>query len=1294
MSWMFSLSLAVALLELCRGHNTLFKGYVLSMSSYHLCTGHESRVVSKVWFYKTSYRDRRSCGSWLPWKTCAVTLYKTAYRTEYMNVTEEVMRCCEGYEQVGSYCALPMNRSGEFTAKPGSCPEGVVEAPRNTGCEWDSDCPGWQKCCQREGLSFCTDPQHTGNRGCCFNVTVTVKTDYQQLISMDGGILNHTRLLHSVTGALDSSDVSVYYISSWPIGPFRTASSMLIGSLETLSLSNTTAKLQLLLKHIEEVTSVSVEDCANTEGSYSCTCHPGFTDLNSNNTGEHCQAADLVTSAMPSNATHMFWWANATELPPNSSYQSWVSSFTDNPTAVATTTDRGMMLSSTQIPATTHDLATASSNRSETSTGLTSWSSPISLQHTTNTNTLTLPLSTSMPQTSVGPTVEDMYLNPTPTTNLQASNINGFSFCLSWTGQSQSGLSFLVVLREGSEVKGRWETELSVLEVTGLQPGVLYNVTVTPCACGSQGASLLLLVKTVRLTNVQFTDALLYPTSQEYQNLSRGIVEEILQSLPPDILALVNSGDVRVQITGLTPGSVVVNFTIIFTPSQSQDILKVSSALVQALQNSSRYTVDSNNTSIDDVDECSTGDMDCSPWAQCSNNWGSYSCLCLDGFTDSNPSRPGRACSAHLTTTTPTMPITTPVQTTTAPAPATTTTTTNSLVTTDNTVSTTTTYNTTSITSNNKTTTTINTPVTTNNAVRINNTVSTATPIPLTTMTPVPTKTTTDVPTAMTTNVTSGLITTSLQPMTPTSPAILVSDTRGISVECRASYITVTVVRDFLGARHIGDSSLYLGRQECGMNGGNSSHVQLTVAWDQCNTQLLYNSTHFTAQTTLFNSMGPQSLPDSETRVPTVRLEVPIMCTFGKSILISAGYDPTGYDMIKDVVMGSGTFHVTVQLLNGMSLLPQNYSLSPEEDVVVEVSVNSTVDQIKVVINKCWATQSSNPLEPTIYLFLENSLGERQLQQFSPVPSHLLLLARPPASLCWSLALPCSPFNPRCWSLALPGSPFNPRCWSLALPGSPFNSRCWSLALPGSPFNPRCWSLALPGSPFNPRCWSLALPCSPFNPRCWSLALPGSPFNPRCWSLALPGSPFNPRCWSLALPGSPFNSRCWSLALPGSPFNPRCWSLALPGSPFNPRCWSLALPGSPFNPRCWSLALPGSPFNPRCWSLALPGSPFNPRCRGSGYFRFNLATDCIERTERLSNLIGTAKASCGPFFRSHEVSVKESSVTLRLVDYSLLGIGLFLLFIGSLSSLFFYHRKRIGTYSFSLKPKQENFTYH
>ncbi|XP_045548187.1 uromodulin-like 1 isoform X1 [Salmo salar] len=1153
MSWMSFLCLATAFLDLCRGHNTLFEGYDLSMSSYHLCTRHESTVVSKVLSYKISYTVRRSCGGWLPWKMCEVTVYKKAYRTEYMNVTKDVLRCCDGYEQVGSYCALPMNRSGEFTAKPGSCPKGVVEAPRSGGCEWDLDCPGWQKCCQGEGLSLCTDPQSAGSRGWCFHVTVTAKIDYQRLISMDVGILNHTRLLHSVvTGALDSYDISVYYISSWPIWPFRTSSSLLISSPEILSLSNTTTKLHLLLIHIEEVTSVSVEDmnecshaalsscsrqadCSNTEGSYSCTCHPGLIDLNPNNKGVHCQAADPVTSPMPNNATHMFWWANATELPPNStSYQSWVSSFTDTPTAIATTTDRSMMLSSTHIPATTHNPVKASSKRSETSTAvtpsstvltssrpeistaLTSWSSSTSLQNTTNPNSPTLSTSapsvpawqthhqqtSTMPQTSLDPTLvvslsvsppSPSTCNPAPITNLQASNVTGSSFCVSWmTGQSQSGFSFLVVLMEGSKVRGRWETGLSVWEVTLLKPGVLYNVTVISCPYGSQGASLLLLVKTAaqtlgataHLTNVQFTDALLDPTSQAYQNLSRSIMEEILQSLPPDILALVNSGDVRVQITGLAPGSVVVNFTIIFTPSQSQDILKVSSALMQALQNSSRYTVDSNNTSIDDVDECSTGNMDCSPWAQCTNTWGSYSCLCLDGFTDSNPSRPGRGCSAPLTTTTPMS-----------------TTTTNTLVTISNTVSTTTTYNTTSITSNNTDAVTTNAPVTTtvNNTVRINNTVSTKTPVTITA--PVPTK------------MTSGLMKTSLQPETPTSLAPLVSYTEAISVECRASAITVTVARDFLWSGHIGDSSLFLGRQECGVNGGNSSHVQLTVAWDECNTQLLYNSTHYTAQVNLYNSMSSQLLPDDTTRVPTVRLKVPIMCTFRRSIIIiSSGYSTTGYDMIKDAVMGSGTFYVTFQLLNGMSPLPQNYSLSPEEDVVVEVSVDSTVAQIKVVINKCWATQSSNPLEPTTYVFLENSC---------PLPNTYTTVVE--------------------------------------------NG----------------------------------------------------------------------------------NSRKSRLSL-----------------------------------RIFSY------INLNVIYL---------HCQIQICIETGSATcqpDCFGRTERFSSLIGTAKASCGPLLRSHKVSVKERSDTLRLVGYSLLGIGLFLLFIGSLSSLFFSHRKRIGTYSFSLKPKQDNSPYH
>lgn len=56
--------------------------------------------------------------------------------------------------------------------------------------------------------------------------------------------------------------------------------------------------------------------------------------------------------------------------------------------------------------------------------------------------------------------------------------------------------TYSVAVRKGSEVIQFWETSHTMIEVTGLQPGVLYNVTVTPCACGSQGVALHISVRT------------------------------------------------------------------------------------------------------------------------------------------------------------------------------------------------------------------------------------------------------------------------------------------------------------------------------------------------------------------------------------------------------------------------------------------------------------------------------------------------------------------------------------------------------------------------------------------------------------------------------------------------------------------------------------------------------------------------------------------------------------------------------------------------------------------------------
>lgn len=66
--------------------------------------------------------------------------------------------------------------------------------------------------------------------------------------------------------------------------------------------------------------------------------------------------------------------------------------------------------------------------------------------------------------------------------------------------------------------------------------------------------------------------------------------------------------------------------------------------------------------------------------------------------------------------------------------------------------------------------------------------------------------------------------------------------TLGISVQCRIAAITVTISQNFLVETKIHESSLYLGLRECGVNGGNATHVQLTVAWNECSTRLVHVS--------------------------------------------------------------------------------------------------------------------------------------------------------------------------------------------------------------------------------------------------------------------------------------------------------------------------------------------------------------------------------------------------------------------------------------------------------------------
>ncbi|KAK2871043.1 hypothetical protein Q8A67_023570 [Cirrhinus molitorella] len=809
-------------------------------------------------------------------------------------MSKQVMKCCHGFEQVGSYCALSLNRSAEFTSKPGLCPSTrTTGSLRNNSsfsssvCNWDIDCPLWQKCCPTENtssISQCSDPVPLVNRTWCFNASITVKTTYE-LVTMDKGLFNHTRLLHSVvTGALGTNEISVHHVWSWPAGPFTTSSSLLVCSSKVIFLEDISTKLYQLA-NIEEVTNVEVQDvdecaalqlsscspdanCTNTVGSYSCICHHGYHDLNTSQPGTDC-IAPIVTTKPLMNTTTPSW---TTHSP------------TDDQT------DGGQMSTVTLGPV--------------------------------------LTITNSQTSSTCGYTPKII--------SILSYNVTGSSFSVIWTTNIQTGVIFQLVLLDGtSEIQN-----LPVMSYnwtfTDLSPAVLYTVRVTPAACGNQGNTEVIKVRTdgqslgatACLKGENYTEELRDPTSDAYKTFCDAVIDEILKFLPSEISELVASGQVIIQITSLSPGSVIVNFSVIFHSGSNLNISSVSSALMVSLQNS-KYKVDNSSIYISDPDECFRNETDCSPWAYCTNTFGSYNCSCWSGYTDLKPSRPGRSCAASPTT--------------------------RSIYPTTN-------YSGVSLDSTATATTT--SPITNPS---MSSTVSTTHVKTSTTTTVSSTFTATNGLTTVPTNILATTLTPAAQNFVGTTTQASISIAHLISylsVECSPQYVTVFIKRIILQSNDIPESSLYLSKPECGPSGINDTYVWLTTFWKTCGTTFAHNSTHNFANVTLYNNVSSSF---------SVRLEVPVICTYPSHVFISTGYAPSGhFNMINDPVGGSGSFQVILRLLNGTFPLPENYTFSPEEEVFLEVEVNTAISQIKVIIDTCWATTSNDSTMNPQYFFMLN----------------------------------------------------------------------------------------------------------------------------------------------------------------------------------------------------------------------------------------------------------------------------------------------------------------------------------
>ncbi|XP_039241729.1 uromodulin-like 1 [Pipra filicauda] len=539
--------------------------------------------------YQKSYERNTSCGGWIPWMVCPQTYYKTQYRSIEVPETITLTDCCEGYEQVGLYCSLALNRSSVFASRPGICPMENMETS-DYPCTFDTECPGLKKCCNSSKGAGCVDPMPEG-RTFWYNVTVLVKMDFNELIRVDSHLLNHSRLLHSmITGALQPLNASVHHIQSNPAGIYAgtVASQILLGLHQPALLAEVSSSLDDVVKRVYEVIDTQVQDvnecsyaelnacpqkstCVNLEGYYSCDPHAHVIPH------QLSQRKEGFAASTPNSAVDAISTSNSSPSVMNSSLLPITNQSADAgcyPSAV-----------------TNHQIFSVTSNSFEMS-----WHVTSPLNHTFQVQVF-----------KGQETVQDL---KTEEMKMDVSHL-------------EAGVMYSVEVRYetcGKTIISRQsvKTEAQIFDVTQ------------------------------RILNYNFTDDFHNSSSSAYEEFSRLFLTELEHSFPPDISALYKSGKLKLWIESLQAGSVIVRLRITVQDPELPVNASIFAPVLSYLHNSSMILVDQQNTAVGDWDECASHrENDCSVFAECINLMGSYLCRCKTTM-DTNPSRPGRNCEGEI----------------------------------------------------------------------------------------------------------------------------------------------------------------------------------------------------------------------------------------------------------------------------------------------------------------------------------------------------------------------------------------------------------------------------------------------------------------------------------------------------------------------------------------------------------------------------------------------------------------------------------------------------------------------
>ncbi|NXP22975.1 UROL1 protein, partial [Scytalopus superciliaris] len=235
----------------------------------------------------------------------------------------------------------------------------------------------------------------------------------------------------------------------------------------------------------------------------------------------------------------------------------------------------------------------------------------------------------------------------------------------SWKPQGGTGDSPYTVSLQGKsgEMEKRILNETSIA-FENLLSGHQYQISVDVLTC-SKNVSASLTVQTAaevysgttRITNKEFKPEYQNKSSREFQEFETKFIEEITKHLPEEIQELKNGTKMRIVISSVENGSVIVLFNTVFDVGHNITEAEISDAFTEALNMSTEFKVDLQKTFIEARNSCQPELNDCSPHAVCTAEGATYSCQCNEGFTDNSPRVPGRDCQQDLpsqqTTTVP-----------------------------------------------------------------------------------------------------------------------------------------------------------------------------------------------------------------------------------------------------------------------------------------------------------------------------------------------------------------------------------------------------------------------------------------------------------------------------------------------------------------------------------------------------------------------------------------------------------------------------------------------------------------